>query len=55
MDLTTTIAGPHCGRLLIDVGAKVIEIEPLDGELLRDRMSWHLLRSEYQAFQWPPR
>jgi hypothetical protein len=52
MDLTTTIAGPHCGRLLVDVGAKVIEIEiePLDGELLRDRMSWHILRSEYQAF-----
>jgi len=37
LDFSTTIAGPHCARMLADMGAEVIKIETAEGETMRSR------------------
>lgn len=37
LDFSTTIAGPHCARMLTDMGAEVIKIETDGGETMRTR------------------
>jgi CoA:oxalate CoA-transferase len=47
LDFSSMIAGPKCTRLLADVGAEVIKIEPPEGDHLRTRPPLREGRSTY--------
>ncbi len=35
LDFTAMLAGPHCARLMADLGAEVVKVEGLEGDLIR--------------------
>ncbi|MCK1709285.1 MULTISPECIES: CoA transferase [unclassified Bradyrhizobium] len=47
LDFSIMLAGPYCARLLADVGAEVIKIEPPDGDDMRLRIP---LRDGHSAY-----
>jgi CoA:oxalate CoA-transferase len=49
LDFTTIVSGPHCTRLLADLGAEVIKIEPPEGDFVRTQPPLRAGKSAYFA------
>ena len=50
LEFATGVAGPYCGRLLADLGAQVVKVEPLDGDPARAELP--LVDGESAFFAW---
>ena len=49
IDFTTIVSGPYCTRLLADLGAEVIKIEPPEGDFIRTQPPIRAGKSAYFA------
>jgi crotonobetainyl-CoA:carnitine CoA-transferase CaiB-like acyl-CoA transferase len=47
LDFTAVMSGPYCTRLLADLGAEVVKVEPPEGDYLRSRPPMRGGRSTY--------